>query len=140
MADTVRPSIRLRPNEQRSILLIGDLLASIGAVFGALFFWYQYQLYKLVQSGMTQARAEKLIQFDAPPWFFLLPLAWLILMVELYDSHNAAHWGRTWRGIATAAFIGLLGYSLLFTIRVDPESLPRIGVGAFLCIETEHHL
>jgi len=132
MADSARPSIRLRSNEQRSILLIGDLVASIGAMFGALFFWYQYQVYKLVQSGLTQARAEKLVQIDAPPWFFLLPLVWLILMVELYDSHISANWRRTWRGIATAAFIGLLGYSLLFTIRVDPNSLPRIGIGAFL--------
>ncbi len=30
--------------------------------------------------------------------------------------------------------VGLLGYSLLFTINQDPNSLPRIGVGAFLVL------
>ena len=133
MADTTpRPTIRLRSNEQRSILLIGDLVASIGAMFGALFFWYQYQVFLLIQKGWTEARALKQVQIDVPPWFYLLPLVWLILMVELYDPHKSANWQRTWRGIATAAFIGLLGYSFLFTFRADPNSLPRIGIGAFL--------
>jgi exopolysaccharide biosynthesis polyprenyl glycosylphosphotransferase len=55
-------------------------------------------------------------------------------MVELYDPHKSANWGRTWRGVMLAAFLGLLGYSLLFTIRQDPNSLPRIGVGGFLLL------
>jgi exopolysaccharide biosynthesis polyprenyl glycosylphosphotransferase len=134
MADTVRPSIRLRPNEQRSILLIGDIVASIGAMFGAIYIWYWYTLTRLIASGLTQARAEKLIQIDIPYWFYLLPIVWLLLMVELYDPHKSANWGRTWRGVMLAAFLGLLGYSLLFTIRQDPNSLPRIGVGGFLLL------
>jgi exopolysaccharide biosynthesis polyprenyl glycosylphosphotransferase len=36
------------------------------------------------------------------------------------------------RGIAIAAFLGLIIYSLVFIIRVNPNALPRIGVGAFL--------
>ena len=66
--------------------------------------------------------------------FYLLPIVWLLLMVELYDPHRSANWRKTWRGVLLAAFIGLLGYSLLFTIRQDPNSLPRIGVGAFLLL------
>ena len=134
MADTVRPSIRLRPQEQRAILLLGDILASVGAMFGAIYVWYLYSLNRLIESGIPQARAEKLIQIDVPYWFYLLPVVWLILMVELYDPHRSANWRKTWRGVTVAAFIGLLGYSLLFTIRQDPNSLPRIGVGAFLLL------
>ena len=134
MADTTRPTIRLRPQEQRAILLIGDIVASIGAMFGAIYIWYWYTLNRLIQSGFTQARAEKLIQIDVPYWFYLLPLVWLVLMVELYDPHKSASWSKTWRGVMLAAFLGLLGYSLLFTIRQDPNSLPRIGVGAFLLL------
>lgn len=134
MVDTVRPSIRLRPQEQRAILLLGDILASVGAMFGAIYVWYLYSLNRLIESGISQARAEKLIQIDVPYWFYLLPVVWLILMVELYDPHRSANWRKTWRGVTVAAFIGLLGYSLLFTIRQDPNSLPRIGVGAFLLL------
>ena len=134
MADTARPSIRLRPQEQRTILLFGDILASVGATFGAIYIWFLYSLNRLIQSGISEARAEKLIQIDVPYWFYLLPVVWLILMVELYDPHRSANWRKTWRGVTVAAFIGLLGYSLLFTIRQDPNSLPRIGVGAFLLL------
>ncbi len=133
MSDIVRPSLRLRPNEQRSILLIGDLVASIGAIFGSLYFWYQYSFFKLVASGYTETRAAKLLEVQVPTWFYLLPLAWLLLMVELYDPHKAANWRKTLRGIMVAAFVGLLAYSLLFTIRQDSD-LPRIAVGAFLLI------
>jgi len=133
MTDSHSP-FRLRPNEQRSILLIGDLIASVGAMFGSVYLWYQISLYRLIQSGMTQARAERLIEVVVPVWFYFLPLAWLLLMVDLYDPHISANWRRTLRGILAAAFIGLLAYSLLFMIRVDPNALPRIGVGAFLVL------
>ena len=125
---------RLRPNEQRSILLIGDLIASVGALFASVYLWYQYSLYRLIQTGMTQTRAERLIEVVVPFWFYVLPLAWLLLMVDLYDPHTSANWRRTLRGILAAAFVGLLGYSLLFTIRLDSNALPRIGVGAFLVL------
>jgi exopolysaccharide biosynthesis polyprenyl glycosylphosphotransferase len=129
-----RAPFRLRPSEQRSILLIGDLLASVGAMFSAVYIWYQYRLYQLIQDGMPEQRAIRLIEIVVPIWFYLLPLAWILLMVELYDPHASANWRRTVRGIVAAAFVGLLAYSVLFTIRQDPNSLPRIGVGAFLLL------
>jgi exopolysaccharide biosynthesis polyprenyl glycosylphosphotransferase len=132
MADLLRPSIRLRPSEQRGILLLGDLIASVSAMLGSLYFWYQYSLYKLISSGLTPGRAQRLLEISVPVWFYILPLAWILLMIELYEPHAAANWGRTLRGIAVAALVGLLGYSLAFTINLDPNSLPRIGVGAFL--------
>ena len=134
MADVFRPSIRLRPSEQRGILVFGDLIASTAAVFAAIYFWYQYSLYQLIQGGMSLSRAEKLLEIRVPVWFYILPLAWILLMVELYESHTAADWQRTLRGIFIAALVGLLGYSVVFTINLDPTSLPRIGVGAFLVV------
>jgi exopolysaccharide biosynthesis polyprenyl glycosylphosphotransferase len=41
---------------------------------------------------------------------------------------------RTLRGIAAAAFFGLVVYSLVFIFIRDPQELPRIGVGAFLLL------
>ncbi len=134
MADIYRPSLRLRPSEQRSILMVGDFIASVSAMGAAIYFWYQYSLYRLIESGLTPARAERLITIEVPVWFYLLPFVWLLLMVESYDLHSAANWRKTLRGIAAAPIVGLLAYSLLFTINLDPNSLPRIAVGAFLVI------
>jgi exopolysaccharide biosynthesis polyprenyl glycosylphosphotransferase len=132
MADIYRPSLRLRPNEQRAVLLAGDFIASVTALVAAIYLWYQYSLYRLIESGIARGRAERLIQIEVPFWFYILPLVWLLLMVESYDVHTAANWRKTLRAIAVAPLAGLLAYSLLFTINIDPNSLPRIAVGAFL--------
>ncbi len=134
MADIYRPSLRLRPSEQRTVLLIGDFIASVAATAGARFFWYQYSLYVLVESGLKPNVAERIISLDVPFWFYLLPLVWLLLMVDSYELHTASNWRRTLRSIAVAPLVGLMGYSLLFTINIDPNSLPRIAIGAFLVL------
>jgi len=132
MADIYRPTIRLRPSEQRSLLGLGDLIASSAAVLASIFFWYRYSIYTNILNGMTERQAERLVEINVPVWFYLLPLVWLLLMVDLYEAHAAADWRKTLRGIFIAALVGILGYSVLFTINVEPNSLPRIGVGAFL--------
>ena len=142
MTDIYRPSFRLRPSEQRFILLLGDLIASAGAMFIALYIWYEFSLFRetqrLIASGVSPERAERLVtsitNLKTPFWFYLLPLVWLLLMVDSYEAHTAASWRKTLRGIAVAPIVGLLGYSVLFTINRDPNSLPRIGIGAFLVI------
>jgi exopolysaccharide biosynthesis polyprenyl glycosylphosphotransferase len=149
MTDIYQPSLRLRPSEQRWVLLLGDLITSVAAVFGAIYIWYRYSLFIYIQGLMVQqpeisaARAmERAIRFlnldglffaKVPGWFYLLPLFWLVLMVESYEPHTAASWRRSLRAIAVAPIAGLLGYSLLFTFSQN-QSLPRIGVGAFLIL------
>lgn len=132
MADIYRPSLRLRPSEQRTVLLIGDFIASAAATAGAIYFWYQYSLYRLIESGVRPNLAERIITIEVPFWFYLLPLVWILLMIDSYEIHTASNWRKTLRGIAVAPLVGLLGYSLLFTINIDPNSLPRIAIGAFL--------
>ncbi len=41
---------------------------------------------------------------------------------------------RTVRGIALAAFVGIVIYSLIFIFNRDPASLPRIVVGTFIIL------
>jgi exopolysaccharide biosynthesis polyprenyl glycosylphosphotransferase len=134
MADIYRPSLRLRPSEQRTILLVGDFVASVSATAGAIYFWYEYSLYRLIEGGLRPNVAERIIQIDVPFWFYLLPLVWLLLMVDSYELHISSNWRKTLRGIAVAPIVGLLAYSLLFTFNTDPNSLPRIAVGAFLIL------
>jgi exopolysaccharide biosynthesis polyprenyl glycosylphosphotransferase len=122
--------------------LVGDLISSAGAMAIAIYIWYQISLFRqveaLLEKGYAPVRAQLLaeiiVQLKIPAWFYLLPLAWLLLMVDSYEQHNASSWKKTLRSIAIAPITGLLGYSLLFTINQDPNSLPRIGIGAFLLL------
>lgn len=73
--------------------------------------------------------------FRRPPtWFFFLPFVWLLLLIELYDIHRAGDWGKTVRGIATAAAVGLGFYLLLYFFYTDSGgiALPRRGVAIFV--------
>jgi exopolysaccharide biosynthesis polyprenyl glycosylphosphotransferase len=135
MADIYQPSLRLRPSEQRAILLFGDLVASVLANFAAIAFWREYNHYILVGQGYTERQIERLqLGIQVPFWFYVLPLVWLLLMIDSYEIHTASNWKKTLRGIAAAPIVGLLAYSLLFTLNQDTNSLPRVAVGAFLVL------
>lgn len=132
MAESLRPGLRLRPNEHRLLLLLGDLLAAIAAAFLALYLWQQYSLFELISSGMKPERAELIVRIVVPLWFYGLPLGWVLLLVDLYDPRAAVDRARTLRGIALAGVIGIVIYSLVFILNQQPASLPRIAVGAFI--------
>jgi exopolysaccharide biosynthesis polyprenyl glycosylphosphotransferase len=137
MAEPLRPGFRLRPNEHRLILLIGDLVAATLAAFLAVYVWKQYWLQLWVAKGVDLERAERIFRLQGihvPFWFYLLPLGWLLLMVELYDAHTAVSWQKTLAGISRAAFIGIVIYALIFIFNQDPSSLPRIAVGSFIIL------
>jgi exopolysaccharide biosynthesis polyprenyl glycosylphosphotransferase len=143
MAENIRTTpLRIRPSEYRSILVIGDLAMALVSLVAALYTWGQYNEYvreilvdQYIAQGFGPSRAEQLARgqtvFEIPFWFYLLPIIWVLLLVELYEPHVASSGRRTTRGIAIAAFIGLLAYSVVFIIQQD-SNLPRIGVGAFL--------
>ncbi len=134
MADATRPSAwRLRPGDQRALIIFGDLIASTLAVIAALYTWRRYSFLGLLAQGMTESRAERVLDVQVPFWFYLLPLAWVLLMVDTSNYQMASNWRKTLGGIARAAVIGLIVYSLIFITLKDPtNTLPRIGVGAFL--------
>jgi exopolysaccharide biosynthesis polyprenyl glycosylphosphotransferase len=143
MAENIRTTpLRLRPSEYRAALFIGDLVTAIVSVFAALYTWSQYNLYvfeilldQYIEQGLSARAARQLAEgqtiFEVPFWFYLLPIIWVLLLVELYEPHVASSGRRTTRGVAIAAFIGLLAYSLAFIVQ-QQSNLPRIGVGAFL--------
>jgi len=141
MAENIRTSpLRLNSSEHRVILFIGDLLMGIVSVFAALEIWRRYnfsaEVTNLINNkGYTLARAEQVarefVNLNVPIWFYLLPIIWMILLVELYEPHIAESGRKTTRGIAIAAFIGIAVYSLVFIVQQN-TNLPRIGVGAFL--------
>jgi exopolysaccharide biosynthesis polyprenyl glycosylphosphotransferase len=137
MADIYRPSLRLRPSEQRLILLLGDLITSVSALLGSLYVWREYNRFSLLAQGFTENQIKRFqLGIEVPGWFYVLPLIWLLLLVESYEIHTASNWKRTLRAIAVAPITGLAAYSFLFIFNQDPNSLPRVGVGAFLIVAT----
>jgi exopolysaccharide biosynthesis polyprenyl glycosylphosphotransferase len=119
---------KLRLEERRSVLIIGDFLMALIALVISIIYW-----------GSSVTFIEFNLQFlqeRVPVWFYLLPFFWVILLVELYDIHRAGNWSATIRGVATAALIGFGVYLLLFFYYVDsPRSLlPRRGVASFLVL------
>jgi exopolysaccharide biosynthesis polyprenyl glycosylphosphotransferase len=141
MAENIRTTpLRLRPSEHRAILFIGDLVMGLTSVFAALETWKQYNLFVeasllVERNGIAIERAREIVEeflvIRVPFWFYLLPIIWVVLLVELYEPHVAGSGRKTTRGIATAAFLGLIAFSLLFITRQD-TNLPRVGVGGFL--------
>ena len=116
-------SWRVRPREQRNILLLGDLFVSVLALFGGLYFWGQKYDWLKFSLDFLKQRVDL--------WFYFLPFIWMIFLVELYDLHRAKNLRQTIVGIGIAAFAGLLLYALVYLI--SPKgSLPRLGIGFFL--------
>ncbi len=114
---------RVRPREQRTILLSGDLFVSVLALMGGLYFWGQQDAWLNFSLDFLKERVEL--------WFYLLPLIWMVFLVELYDLHRARNLRQTAGGIAIAALGGIFIYALVYLI--SPKgSLPRWGIGFFL--------
>ena len=99
MAENIRTTpLRIRQSEYRSILVLGDLAMAVVSLFAALFTWGQYNFYvfdRLVEQYMAQGlgprTARELAQgqtiFEIPFWFYLLPIFWALLLVELFEPH-----------------------------------------------------
>ena len=119
---------RLRMRERQGVLITGDFLISLISLVAALAFW-----------GSTLRFIDFNLEFlrtRIPAWFYLLPLFWLLLLIEMYDVHSAADWGKTVRSVLVAGVIGLGLYLALFFVYSDPAraSLPRLGIASYLVI------
>ncbi len=114
---------RIRPGERRILLVILDGLAASLALLIALYFWGENDPY-LHEFGLEFLRART--QF----WFYLLPVGWIVLLVEMYDVRRAHRSSDTVRGVSLAAGIYLTVYLLVFFLL--NRNLPRLGVGIFI--------
>ena len=114
---------RVRVRDQRIILLIGDAFVSTIALFGGLYFWGQKDAWLKFSLHFIEQRVAI--------WFYLLPVIWMVFLVDLYNPHRARNLRQTVAGIALAALAGLFLYALVYLIS-QKGSLPRLGIGFFL--------
>ena len=116
-------NLRVRSTEKRVLLLIGDFLAAFLALWIGLYFWSKGDAWLSFSTEFLTTRPAW--------WFWLLPLFWLILMVELYDMKHASRMFDTIRGIGLAALISFILYLVVY-FTSEPNSLPRRGVAIFI--------
>jgi exopolysaccharide biosynthesis polyprenyl glycosylphosphotransferase len=127
MADSKRnesiKTLRLGISERRILLILGDLVAAAAALGFALYFW---------ASGVATNLQEtvEFLQLRPPFWFYMLPIVWLVLLLETYDPHRASSWRHTRNSLLTAALVGM-GIYVIFYFTSSPGSLPRRGVASF---------
>lgn len=106
------------------MLLLGDLTAGYLSLLVALYLWASGDQWLQFSLEFLKSRP--------PGWFFFIPLAWILLMVELYDERKSSDWRATLRNIAITAVIALGLYLILYFFYTTPKSLPRRGIAYFI--------
>ncbi len=113
----------IKPQERQWILILGDLVISFISLFIALYIW--------AQKDQWISFSLQFIRERPPFWFYLLPLFWMILIVDLYNVRKAGNRRDTIQGILIATVVSTILYLFIFFI-AEPKTLPRRGVAAFI--------
>ena len=114
---------RMSTGERRILLILGDLVSAYFGLILALYFWAQKDSWFHFSMEFLTTRP--------PAWFYVLPLIWVILMVDLYDIRRAGRRKETLQGIGAAALICVLLYLIVY-FTSEPNSLPRRGIAFFI--------
>ncbi len=114
---------RLSISDRLYLLIIGDFLMSVIALGVALITW-------ATASDEWFGFSIEFFQERVAFWFYLLPLAWILLLAEAYDINRASNMQTTLQGVNSAVGMGLVLYLVIYFASGNP--LPRIGVAVFL--------
>ena len=107
---------RLRPAEQRTLLFVGDFVFAWVSFLLAVYFWARAMTFNTMPViQFARLRLEN--------WFYLLPIIWMILLIDNYDRRTSSDIKRTLRGIGVSAVIGGVLYLVVYF--TSDTSLPR---------------
>ena len=113
----------LRPGERRSLLLFGDFVIAWAAFGIAVYSWARAVVF-------NQQPVFEFARSTLAPWFYLLPIIWMVLLIDTYDRRTSSDLNRTVRAVGVAALIGMMLYLLVYF--TSDDSLPRRGVAVYL--------
>ena len=117
-----QPRVRLRLGERRALVGMGDFIMALLALVIAISFWASAEAQQLELMVFIRLRLQA--------WFFILPFAWLLLLVDSYDARRTSDFNKTFTSLITSAVIGMILYLGIYFI--SDASLPRRGVAMFL--------
>ena len=127
MSSETKPTWRLRPGEQRALLFFGDLVMAVLALLAGLYFWFAGDAW-LKKFSLEFFRLR--VQF----WYYLLPGVWMLLLIEIYDLHRAANWGKTLRAVTIAGMVAGIAYLLVYFTAIDPGRINRRAIAVFIIL------
>ena len=113
---------RLTPRERRAILIFGHVIAVVLALAVSLLSWATEDDWLGLSITFLAERPD--------PWFYLLPLLWLVLMAPLYNVRKAHYFQYALRVVLVSAFTCIAVYLLIFFL-APAKTLPRRGVIVF---------
>ena len=113
---------RLTPRERRFILLSGHIIAVLLALGVSLLSWANEDEWLGLSLSFLLERPD--------PWFYLLPVLWLILMAPLYNVRKVNYFQSTLKVVLASASISIAVYLLIFFL-APAKTLPRRGVIVF---------
>lgn len=119
-----RRSWKMRQSDRKLLLFIGDFLVAMLALAASILIWSQSP-----EEWLNLSPA--FLRERVPVWFYLLPVIWLLLLVEMYDTQRANNRQNTFKGISIAAAISAVLYLIVY-FSSAPDSLPRRGVAGFI--------
>lgn len=123
-SDTTKTTWRLRPGEQRALLIFGDLcMASIALLIG---------IYVWAKGDIDLTFSVEFFRLRVHGWYYLLPFIWMLLLIEIYDLHRAASWSRSVRSILLAAMIAGVPYLLVYFTSSAPGFINRRAIAVFI--------
>ncbi len=113
---------RLTPRERRVILILGHILAVLLALAVSLLSWANGDSWLGISVSFLLERPE--------PWFYLLPVLWLILMTPLYNVRKVNYFQQALKVVLGSALTCIAVYLLIFFL-APAKTLPRRGVIVF---------
>lgn len=113
----------MKTTERQFILVLGDILCSAIALVIALYFW--------AQKDQWISFSLQFIRERPPTWFYLLPVMWIVLMLDLYNVRKASNRRDTIQGILISTLVATILYLFVFFV-AEPNTLPRRGVAVFM--------
>ncbi len=113
---------RLTPRERRFILLSGHIIAVLLALGVSLLSWANEDEWLGLSFSFLLERPG--------PWFYLLPVLWLILMAPLYNVRKVNYFQVALKVVLASASISIAVYLLIFFL-APAKTLPRRGVIVF---------
>ena len=125
-SESTKSTLRLRPGEQLALLMFGDLFMAALAFLAGIYYWSVGDKWLKFSLEFFRARVDA--------WYYLLPFAWMLLLIEIYDLHRAASWSRTVRAVVFAAVVGGIPYLLVYFTSSDPERINRRAVVVFIVL------
>ncbi len=127
--DLNKSTWRLKPGEQRALLVFGDFLMASVALLAGIYVWW-------AGDAWLQVFDLEFFRLRVQFWFYFLPFSWILLLIETYDLHRAANWTRTLRAILLAGLVALLIYLSVYFLAEIPGRVNRRAVGVFIALST----